>query len=240
MVPRAIAAVVAAIALASCRADARIQVTLTSSGAGAVAATLVLDRQAVAVVGDKVDLTDLAQEGWVVTGPVRAPDGSESVTVTHPFRTPAEGTALLARLGQPVHLTVLASRGALSSTVGLRGSVDLRGGVDAVAGQVAGLPGGASAALGALARAGGTVPTFSLQVSAALPGKPTAVVGRGTVAGATVTWDTPMGAQTVLGARTTHHDAAARRWLAAAVVLALAFIVVVGVEAFLAVRRRPG
>jgi hypothetical protein len=213
---------------------------MTSSGTGSVAVTLVLDRQSVAVVGDKVDLSDLAQEGWSVTGPVRAPDGSESVTVSHPFRTPAEGTALLARLGQPVHLTVTASRGALSSTVGLGGSVDLRGGVDAIAGQVAVLPGGASAALHALARSGGTVPVFSLQVTAMFPGKPTAVVGHATVDGATVTWDTPVGARTVLGAKTTRRDAAARRWLAAAVVLAAAFIIVVGVEAFLAVRRRRG
>ena len=112
--------------------------------------------------------------------------------------------------------------------------------MDAVGGQLAALPGGAAAALRALARSGGTVPAFSVQVSAALPGRPTAVVGAGSVRGTTVSWDTPMGARTVLGARTTHHDAAARRWLVAAVVLALAFATVVGVEAFLAVRRRAG
>jgi hypothetical protein len=231
-------AVLGAVALVSCRADARIRVTMTSSGAGSVAATLVLDRQAVAVVGGAVDVHDLAQQGWTVTGPVRGADGSESTTVSHAFTSAAEGTALLARLGQPVQITLSASRGTLSSSVGLRGSVDLRGGVDAIAGQVAALPGGASAALAALARSGGTVPTFSMQVSAMFPGRPTAVVGAGEVNGATVTWDTPMGAQTLLGARTTHHDASAGRWLIAAVALALAFVAVVVAEALLAARRR--
>jgi hypothetical protein len=212
---------------------------VTASGAGTVAATLVLDRQAVAVVGDQVQLDDLRQQGWTVTGPSRAPDGSESITVAHPFKGAEEGSALLARLGQPVHLAVTASRGSVSSTVGVQGAVDLRGGVDAVAGQVPGLPAGAAASLATVARSGGTVPTFSLQVVATLPGKPAAVVGGGRVDGGTVTWDTPMGAQTLLGAQARHADAAARRWLLAAVVLGAAFVVVVAVEALLAgVRRR--
>jgi hypothetical protein len=227
-----------ALALAACRADARVNVTLTPSGSGTVAATLVLDRQAVAVVGERVDLSDLRQEGWTVTGPVRAPDGSASITVAHPFRGPAEGTALLARLGEPVHLAVTASRGALSSSVGLHGTVDLRGGVDALAGQVPGLPGGAAAALAAVARSGGTVPALSLHVVATLPGTPSGVVGDGKVDGTTVTWEAPLGAQTLLGAKSTHSDAAARRWLAAAVVLAVAFVVVVVLEALRGARRR--
>jgi hypothetical protein len=230
--------VVCAVALAACRADATIHVTLTTSGTGTVAATLVLDRQAVAIVGDRVDVTDLRQEGWTVTGPVHAADGSESITVSHPFGSVNEGTALLARLGQPVQLTVTGTRGSLSSTVGVEGSVDLRGGVDALAGQVAGLPGGAAAALAAVARSGGTVPQFSLRVVATLPGKPAAVVGGGSVSGTTVSWDTPIGADTVLGARATHSDSTASWWLIAAGSLAVVFVIVVALESLLAARRR--
>jgi hypothetical protein len=234
----ALTVVLCALALAACRADASIHVTITSSGAGMVAATLVLDRQAVAVVGDKVDLTDLRQQGWTVAGPAPAADGSESITVAHAFQGVDQGTALLARLGQPVHLTVTGTRGSLSSTVGIDGSVDLRGGVDALAGQVPGLPGGAAAALAAVAHAGGTVPAFSLRVIATLPGKPAAVVGGGTVEGTTVSWDAPLGAETLLGAKTTRTDTTARSWLIAAGSLAAVFVIAVAAESWLVARRR--
>ncbi len=227
-----------AVALAACRADATIHVTVTTSGSGTVAAAIVLDRQAVAVVGDHVDLSDLRQEGWAVSGPARAADGSETVSVSHAFQSVNEGTALLARLGQPVQLAVTGSRGSLSSTVGVAGSVDLRGGVDALAGQVPGLPGGAAAALAAVARSGGTVPAFSLKVVATLPGRPAAVVGGGSVSGTTVSWDAPIGADTLLGARVTHRDSTAGRWLVAAGALAAVFVIVVALESWLAARRR--
>jgi hypothetical protein len=235
---RILAGALAVLAVAACRADARINVTITSSGAGTVAATLVLDRQAVAVVGDRVDVSDLRQQGWSVTGPAKHADGSESITVAHDFRDAAEGTALLAHLGQPVQLTVIGSRGSLSSTVGLGGAVDLTGGPDALAGQVPNLPGGAAGALAAIAREGGTLPAFSVQVVAMLPGKPRTVVGRGRVSGATVTWDAPMGSRTTLGAKFRQTDAVAKRWLIGAAVLAVAFVAVVVVEAVVTSRRR--
>ena len=230
-------AALAALALTACRADAHINVTLAPSGGGTVAATLVLDRQAVAVVGDKVTVTDLRQEGWAVTGPVTQADGSESITVSHPFGNAAQGSALLADLGQPVQLSVVQSRGSLSSTVGVRGAVDLRGGADALAGQAPDLPGGVAGALAAIGRSGGTVPSFSVQVVASLPGKPRGIVGAGRVSGTTVRWDAPLGSRTLLGATSKRADAGARRWLLAAAALAAAFVAVVVVEALLAARR---
>ncbi len=189
-------------------------------------------------MGNRIEVSDLQQQGWTVSGPTPAADGSESMTISHAFRSAAEGTALLARLGQPVQLSVTAGRGALSSTVGLHGAIDLRGGVDALAGQLPDLPGGTAAALAALARSGGTVPGVSLRVVATLPGKPGGLTGAGTVSGTTVSWDAPMGARTVLGASSRRNDPVAKRWLITAGALAVAFVVVVAAEALLAGRRR--
>jgi hypothetical protein len=226
--------------LAACRAQVQVRVTLTATGSGTVAATLTLDRQAVAAVGDRVDLSDLRAEGWQVEGPAAAPDGSETLTVFHPFANPAEARALLARLGGPLRLTVTHTRGVTSSSVGLRGVVDLRGGLDALAGSIPALPAGVAAGLASVARAGGTVPTFAVAVVGAFPGTPSRVVGGGRVAGTTVTWSTPLGQTSVLSATSTRTDAAARGWLVASAFCVIALVVVVVIQLGVAARRRRG
>jgi hypothetical protein len=226
--------------LAACRAQVEVRVTLTANGSGTVVATLTLDRQAVAAVGDRIDVADLRAAGWRVAGPAPAPDGSETFTVFHPFANPAEARSLLARLGGPLRLTVTHARHIASSSVGLHGVVDLRGGVDALAGSTPALPGGAAAALAAVARSGGTVPAFSVSVVGAFPGTPSRVVGGGRVEGTTVTWNTPFGQATVLSATSTRTNAAARRWLVAAAACVIALLVVLAVQAGVAARRRAG
>jgi hypothetical protein len=215
-------------------------VTLSPSGSGTVAVTLVLDRQAVAVVGDHVGVSDLRAQGWSVTGPARAQGGSEALTVAHPFRDPGEATALLSRLGEPWHLTVTRGQGTFHSSVGVHGSVDLRGGIDALAGAIAGLPAGSAAALAAVARSGGTVPAFSVQLVVSLPGPPSHVAGPARLSGTTATWDLPIGQDVVVAVSSRRADAAAERWLAAAGVLALAFVAVIAVESVLVRRRAAG
>ena len=122
--------------------------------------------------------------------------------------------------------------------MGLHGVVDLRGGLDALAGSTPALPGGVAAALAALARSGGTVPTFAVSVVGAFPGTPSHVVGGGRVEGTTVTWHTALGQASVLSATSTHTDTAARRWLLAAAACVIALIVVVVVQAVVVARRR--
>ena len=224
--------------LAACRAQVQVRVSLTAAGSGTVAASLTLDRQAVATVGDRVDVGDLRAEGWQVAGPAPAPDGSETLTVFHPFANPAEARTLLTRLGGPLRLTVTHARHVTSSSVGLHGVVDLRGGLDALAGSTPALPGGVAAALAALARSGGTVPTFAVSVVGAFPATPSRVVGGGQVVGTTVTWHTPLGQTSVLSATSTHTDTAAHRWLLAAAACLIALVVVVVIQVAVAARRR--
>jgi len=226
------------IPLAACRAQLQVHVTLTSSGSGTVAVTVVLDRQAVTTVGDRIDVADLRAQGWQVAGPAAAPDGSETLTVFHPFANPAEAQALLAHLGGPLRLAVTHTRHLASSSVGLHGVVDLRRGVDALAGSTPALPAGMAAALAALARSGGTVPTLAISVVGAFPGPPTRVVGGGRVEGTTVTWNTPLGQTSILSAASTRTDVTARRWLEAAAACVIALVVVVAIQATVTARRR--
>jgi len=226
-----LAAALVALPLAACRADVSVGVTVDRSGAGTVSATVVLDRQAVAVVGDHLDVTDLVRAGWRVVGPLAAADGSETFRATHAFARPADGTALLATLGAPVHLRITDHHATTSSSVGVAGTVDLRGGLDALAASP-----GVGASLATVAKSGGAVPTVTVEVAASLPGRPTGITSGGTAAGDTVTWAAPLGALSTIGAVSTRADTAARHWLDAAAALAAALVLVVAVELGWAVR----
>ena len=225
--------------LSACRADVRVQVALTPTGSGTVSARVVLDRQAAAVVGAGIDLGDLRRDGWQVTGPTPAGDGSQTISVSHPFADAGQATALLGRLGGPVHLTVLHHGGTVSSSVGVRGTIDLRGGLDALAGATPTLPGGLGPALAVVAKAGGTVPTVTVAFAAALPGSPGGVHGGATVAGDVVTWTAPLGAVTTVAVAASRTDTTAERWLAAAAAL-LVVLVALGVVEVVRARRAPG
>ncbi len=216
----------------------QVRVTLTDGGAGTVAASLVLDAQAVAAVGDRVEVQDLRQQGWSVVGPVASPDGSETLTVAHPFANPGQAATLIARLGRPLRIDATSHRHLTSSSVGLHGVVDLRGGIDALAGSTPALPAGVGAAIAAVARAGGTVPTIDVQVVAAFPAPPTGVVGGGRVAATTVTWDVPLGTEAAIGATSTRTDATARHWLEAAGACLIGLLGVLAFEAAYGSRRR--
>jgi hypothetical protein len=239
VVARAVCVGLFAVPLLACRADVRVQVALTPAGSGSVAASLVLDRQAVVVAGGSVDVGDLRRDGWTVAGPTGAPDGSETVTVSHAFANADQAAALLGRLGPAFRLTVTHHHAAASSSVGLSGSVDLRGGIDTLAGAPGspGAAGGLAGALAAVARAGGTVPTVSAAVVARMPSRPKRVLGGGTVAGDTVTWTVPVGTSAAIGATSVRTDTTARRWLEAAAALVVALVVVVAVQAVVAGRR---
>jgi hypothetical protein len=228
-----------AVPLLACRADVRVQVALTPAGSGSVAASLVLDRQAVAVGGGSIDVVDLRRDGWTVAGPTGAPDGSETISATHAFANADQAAALLGRLGPAFRLSVAHHHGAASSSVGLGGVVDLRGGIDTLAGAPgsAGAAAGLAGALAAVARAGGTVPTVSAAVVARMPGRPTGVLGGGTVAGDTVTWTVPIGTTAAIGVTSVRTDTTARRWLEAAAALVVALVVVVALQAVVARRR---
>jgi hypothetical protein len=103
----ALAAVVV-VMLAGCSARATLTVTVRGDGSGSLALRVVLDPEAVrAAEGDgtplttRVRLTDLHQAGWSVSRWTAAKDGSASITLTRPFRSPGDVAVLARQLSGP-------------------------------------------------------------------------------------------------------------------------------------------
>jgi hypothetical protein len=90
--------------LAGCRLDVVVDVTMDADGAGSVTVTATVDEDVLRDVPDVLNdlrLSDATDAGWAVTGPSVAPGGGATVTLTKPFRSPDEGTAVLAELSGP-------------------------------------------------------------------------------------------------------------------------------------------
>src|SRR5690349_9765494 len=96
--------VVAVLVLAGCRLDVAVDVAMQPDGSGTVTVTATADRELVAAapsaLGD-LRLDDVRAAGWTVDPPSSGTDGSVHLTLTKPFRTPAEATAVLAGLNGP-------------------------------------------------------------------------------------------------------------------------------------------
>ena len=94
---------IAALLLAGCKVDARVDVTLRADGSGTVTARVTLDADAVrrltrhASLADAVPLDDVRAAGWEFSGWEASPDGS-TITLSHDFVGQAELSRLLADL----------------------------------------------------------------------------------------------------------------------------------------------
>ena len=94
--------IAAAAALAGCRVDADVAVTLAEDGSGEVVVTVSLDPDAAARVPDLADdlrVADLEATGWEVTGPTESDDGGVEVVAVKPFGDPEQGRAVLREIG---------------------------------------------------------------------------------------------------------------------------------------------
>jgi hypothetical protein len=93
--------------LASCKVDARVEVTVRDDGSGTVAATLELDADAVRRLGgaehfaETVPLDDLRAAGWEITDLVPGDGGSAAATFTHGFVDQADLAVRLEELAGP-------------------------------------------------------------------------------------------------------------------------------------------
>jgi hypothetical protein len=159
-------------------------------------------------------LDDIRAAGWTVADPVNGADGSLTLTLTKPFRTPAEATAVLAELNGPDgplrYLVVTLERSFATVSSGLPGTVQLTGGLAAFSDA-------------ALVQALGSQPlanlvtqpvdqVLGLAITARFPGRVT--TANGEIAGdrASVTWRPPLtdGAATALDAHFEQIDQGAR------------------------------
>ena len=125
-------------ALASCRVDTNVDLSVNPNGSGKVTVTVTADADVVKAAPNlRTDVRndDLRSAGWKTQGPDDTKDGGLTVTFSHEFRTPAEATTLLAQVNDtkgPLKAVALARSGKNSnSTFTLSGTLEVNGGLEA-------------------------------------------------------------------------------------------------------------
>ena len=198
---RLLLGVIAVVALAACKVDATVDVTIGPDGTGSVAVTAVADAEVVQQApGLAADLRfdDAKAAGWAVEGPTPTPEGGLRVVLTHPVTSAADATNVLNSLGPPfVGMTLdrVVTDGGDGATTTLTGQLALSGGFDAFAdADLLAAIGGSPYA--AQITASGATPATALSVTlrASLAGKVEDTNGRAEAA-ATV-WTAPMDGST--------------------------------------------
>lgn len=209
IVRRALAVIVVACALASCRVDTTVHVAVAPDGSGTVTLTAVADADVVTQapgLADDLRFDDVTAAGWTVEGPTPTEAGGLQVVVSHPFATVQEATALLQSINGPdgpLH-DVVVGRTVTDDdiTTTLSGNIRVANGLDAFADpEVLAAIGGSPYAndLAAANLRPSDVVTFTF--SADLPGEVAAPVtpGSGTdpgssaaPAGGELTWTVPL------------------------------------------------
>jgi hypothetical protein len=122
---------------AACKVDTTVTVKVRDDGSGVVSVTAVLDPDAVKAaesgggkLEDRIRLGDLANAGWTVQPWARAADGSAGLTLTKPFRTPEQATAIVKEIngtaGPLRDVTVTRDSGTFSTSYATTGTVDLK------------------------------------------------------------------------------------------------------------------
>lgn len=89
------------LALAGCEVRTELNVTVEEDGSGDVEVALALDDDALSRrpdVFDELDLSDLTDTGWQVTGPAEEADGDTWIRARHDFGTPEELETLVAEV----------------------------------------------------------------------------------------------------------------------------------------------
>jgi hypothetical protein len=90
---RAGLALLVLLSLAGCEVRTEINVTVDEDGSGDVELAVALDEDAMSRrpdLLDELDLSDLTDTGWEVTGPAEETDGSTWIRASHDFGTPEE------------------------------------------------------------------------------------------------------------------------------------------------------
>ena len=241
------------IALAGCRLDVGVDIAMRADGTGTVTVTATADPELIAAAPSALAdlrLDDIRAAGWTVADPAKGADGSVALTLTKPFASPAEATAILGELNGPDGplraLTVTLDRSFATVSSRLTGTVQVTGGLGAFSDA-------------ALAQALGSAPlanlvtqpvdqALALSVTARFPGRVTTANGEIADDRSSVTWRPALtdGTSTALDARFAQVDQGAKdarrtshlAWGALVVYGVLLVVVVVGVVVLLRRRRR--
>ncbi len=95
----------AALVVAGCQADLRVDVTVADDGSGVVQAAVELDAEAAAALRDLeedangIPLEDLAASGWQTEPPTETSTGGVEIRASKPFGDPPQLTEILEELG---------------------------------------------------------------------------------------------------------------------------------------------
>jgi len=192
---------IAVLALAACKVDATVDVTIGPDGTGMVTVTAVADaevvRQAPGLAGD-LRFDDAEAAGWVVDGPTATPDGGLRVVLTHPVTSAADATNVLNSLGAPfvaMQLDRAVTDGGDGATTTLTGQLVLTGGFDAFADADLLAAVGGSPYAEQIAASGATPATaLTVTLRAAMPGEVTDTNGRHEQG--TTVWTAPLDGST--------------------------------------------
>lgn len=238
MIRRLLAAVVVLLAAAGCQLDVNVAFDVADDGSGVVRVAVGLDADAASRVpglADQLEVQDLVDAGWTVTGPSEEGDGRTWIRASKPFATPEEAGAVLAELsgedGPFRDFRVVRERSFLAETWRFSGTVDLTAGLDgfsddALRERLDGTSVGVDVAE-LERRAGQTLDRiFRFRVAAELPGTVSSNAPVDVAGGAV--WTPTLGEQVSLAADGRVLDTARIAWLAAAALAAVLFGFVLG------------
>lgn len=140
LVRRVLFVLLAALALAACKVDTRVDVAVQPDGTGTITLTAVADAELVQKtpgLAEDLRFDDVTAAGWTVDGPTPTADGGLKVTIAHPFATVEEATALLQSLNGPdgpLHGVVIGRTVTADDiTTTLSGTLSVSNGLDAFA-----------------------------------------------------------------------------------------------------------
>ena len=125
------------VALAGCRVDVVVDLTLAEDGTGELVVTAVADADVVEQVpglAEDLRVEDAVAAGWTVDGPTATDTGGLTITLRHAVSSAEEASNLLASLGPPfVNVRLTRTSDGDATTTELSGQLVLENGFDSFA-----------------------------------------------------------------------------------------------------------
>jgi hypothetical protein len=195
---RVLALCVCVAALAGCRVDLSVDMTVEPDGTGTITLVATADAEVIAAVptlAEELATDDIVAAGWTIDGPSPLADGGLTITLSHDFASDEEATNLLNSLGPPFNqMAMTRNTSGDDTTTRLAGLLGLPDGFESFADE------DLVAAVGSVPfseqiAASGATPESSIGavIRAALPGRIDADETNGTQLGDNrLEWRTPM------------------------------------------------
>lgn len=230
MVRRLVLVLGSLLALAACRVDVVVELTMRADGSGELTVVATADAEVVADapgLAEDLRFDDAVAAGWVIEGPAATDEGGLMATLRHEVTSAEDASNLLAGLGPPfadVRLARAASDG--ETTVSLSGSLHLAAGFDSF-GDTDMLDAVGATPYAAEIAAAGATPSESMSFvfRADLPGAVESTTGRSE--GGALQWDARLDGSTQdLATRTVQRPTRGGSWARPLSWVALAALVV--------------